>query len=411
MPIPTLSTLPRLSLPAALRNTSLARTAESLWSNVRLSNGVPSDRWQIEEVHASTLPVEHDDAQELTDEEIEGLRACIHKVEQQLGQEGLEEGPLLQLNSQLQRLRTMLDHHAAHLPNAAPAVSTSPAPGNELQRLGNPLGNAHRASCSDALPASTLAWTPPNALQNLVARVTGNTSRPPAQSTALALSVIAVAGPSSTTQPTLRSTASSFYQSVNRLIQSKLERLDQRVSHSVARQQHINRTEERKPYTRLEALCAFERTSSRATRLFKPTNSTLIIRALKKEGHQYNVNGGSYGPLHLAVASGHIERVSALLDNCKGFIDVNRISEVFDTTALGKAIEADDQVSAKLLLAANATPRTIDFVDAAKKGHVALFRMLHQHWLDSKRPANIDFRQVLHHAVTSQSAGCSVPTA
>ncbi len=315
-------------------------------------------------------PAQHSDPQDLNAGQVEDLQGIIGELELRLREPGLDDGERVQLINQLSRLRSLI---------AAP-VSPGETPKFSLV---------------------SLTSTASAGVQGMVARLSdiGRTSAGQSSAIALHCSTAAVTTPQ--TSPTLRSTTSTLLNSVSSLVQSHLQRLNNRVNQSVARQEQINGTVEPPPHTRLEKLCRFERTSSKATRHFKPANSTLIVRLLKKPGFEFNPNAGSYGALHLAVASGHADRVSALLNTCRGYIDVNRVSPFFGNTALGKAVESGDHTCAGLLLAADAAPRTEDLALAAKKGDVRMFRMLYQQLSQSERRGGTDLHAALHAAVTT----------
>lgn len=371
----------RLSLPAAARNLSLSRAAQTLWSSVSLGNrsgitavaspaSLPPATHPTEDASNGCQPAQHSEANDLNAGQLEDLQGIIGQLELRLRDPALEDGERIQLISQLSRLQGLI---------AAPA---SPKETSKFSMI-------------------SLTSTASAGVQGMVARLSDIGRASPDQSNAIALPCSTPVVTTTQTSPTLRSTSSALVNSVISLVQTNLQWLNQKVNQSVARQEEINSTAEPPAHTQLEKLCHFERTSSAATRQFKPANSTLIIRALKKSGFEFNPNAGSYGPLHLAVASGHPGRVSALLNTCKGYIDVDRVSPFFGKTALGKAVENGDHVCAGLLLAADAAPRTEDFALAAERGDVRMFRMLYQQLSQREHRGGIDLHPALHTAVTA----------
>ncbi len=371
MQIESLLPAPRLSLPAVVRSFSPSGAAQSIWNSVSLRNRSDFASSQPTEDAGTGCQASQDgEALGVNAEQLGHLPGLIGELQKQLRQKGLEDDVRVRLTNQLSRVQGLL-----------PA---SPSP-KETSKFS----------------MTTLTRDAPAGVRATAAELSDIGRTSPAQSNAVALPCSNDAVTVQQTSPTLRTTASTLFNSVSSLVQTHLQRLNQKVNQRVARQEQINSTAEPPPHTELEKLCHFERTSSQATRHFKPANSTLIIRMLKKPGFESNPNAGSYGPLHLAVTSRHPERVSALLDTCKGYIEVDRVSPFLGTTALGIAVENDDHACAGRLLAAGAAPRTEDFTLAARKGNVKMFHRLYQRWIQGERRGGVDLHPALHAAVTT----------
>lgn len=185
----------------------------------------------------------------------------------------------------------------------------------------------------------------------------------------------------------------------------------EKLQRNIAARDNIRNTPQPDAYTKLEYHCNTHATRSALGRLKSSSNGTHIRTLLQGGDYHGNPNAGSYGPAHLAVFSGHNDRLKILLEESVGLINVDQISKVFEETALGVAAQCGNHRGAKLLLGYGATPKTDDFQWLAVRNDLGMFQMLYEHlkapahatFGPARKVPKIDFQAVLGTAVVQGS--------
>lgn len=372
-----------------------------LWQNITLRNRpmpapsvVPEQTdTDVEQVHLATLRTEDSQFVELNAEQLARMNETLELLERKIEDPFLDEEHLMRSMQQLTRLKEVVSNHVS-------ALSQTTGNHTEICKVEDASPKERIFLLIRSPRIVLLAMR--NYVHSLVASDGTHRSRslPAVSGGSSALALMPVARAGTATAAPSRSAVVSLFQTMGQLFAAHVEGLHKQVSRHVDRQKQINDTQLTQPLTRLERLCGLQRTGSRISRSFKASTRDKIITELKKHSFEAGLNAGSYGPLHMAVLSMRPNRVATLLDNGKGRIDVDRVSTVFQNTALGLAIETGSKACVELLLGARAAVRQHDLEAAAGRDDPALFGLLLNHCRSGLPDSGIDLLPAMESAVT-----------